>query len=230
MKKVKYFSESNRRILLGVGIIVAIIIAVLAYALEKEKEPVRIAFSTKGGGVIFNHQNHTSLENIKCEDCHHNYDPTGKDSGSMNCRKCHYSKEFEEICQDESVHKRCIGKNCLECHEPGSVDCNFCHNAENFKKAVEPQKVEFNTDGGVVIFDHFQHASPDEFGVECDSCHHGYQPEKKNTFPMNCRRCHYNKKYESVCETDDIHTRCIGKNCIDCHDDGVDDCAICHQE
>jgi hypothetical protein len=24
--------------------------------------------------------------------------------------------------------------------------------------------------------------------------------------------------------------RCIGKNCIECHSDGVDDCTLCHQE
>jgi hypothetical protein len=24
--------------------------------------------------------------------------------------------------------------------------------------------------------------------------------------------------------------RCIGKNCIECHSDGVDDCTLCHEE
>jgi hypothetical protein len=47
---------------------------------------------------------------------------------------------------------------------------------------------------------------------------------------MNCRRCHYNKKYETVCENEETHAKCIGKKCVDCHTDGAEDCEICHKE
>jgi|GEM_PF-1053166 len=237
MVNVKYLSEDRKKIFLSVVVIVLVIIAFLGYTFDKEKEPLRVAFDTKGGGVIFDHQKHTSLKDIQCSECHHNYEKGKRTSSSstMRCRDCHYNKssEFKEICKDENIHKRCIGKNCASCHIENSVDCDFCHNAEAFIKKSEPQKVEFNTDGGLVIFDHAAHASSDGYDVACDTCHHGYngdKPDTKNSFPMSCRRCHYNKKYESICENEDTHVRCIGKNCVDCHTDGSEDCEICHKQ
>ncbi len=232
MDKSRRHTENKKKIYLGVVIVAFIIIAILGYTFEKKKEPIRVAFDTKGGGVIFDHKLHTSLKNIQCQECHHNYEKGAKDPSSleMNCRECHYSKEFKEACEDENIHKRCIGKNCIDCHAQGSVECAFCHNADKFKKFVEPKIIEFTTDGGPVVFDHFKHTSPDEYGVDCETCHHDYKPENKKSSPMNCRRCHYNKKYEPICENEDTHVRCIGKNCLDCHSDGSEDCEICHKE
>lgn len=224
-------SENKKRIYLGVVIILFVIIAILGYAFEKKKEPIRVAFDTKGGGIIFDHRMHASLKNTQCSECHHNYEE-GKNNSSfidMNCRECHYNKELMDTCKDAAIHKRCIGKNCLSCHLEGTVQCNFCHNAENFKHIEQPQKVEFKADAGLVVFDHFSHSSADGYDLECKTCHHGFKPESKN-FPMNCRRCHYNKKYESLCKNEETHIRCIGKNCVDCHEDGKEDCAICHKE
>ena len=240
MGKRRHLTEDKQK--LGVAIVLAVfaIIAILGYSLDQSKEPVRVAFNTKGGGVIFDHQMHASLENTGCQECHHNYTP-GEDKDKpavedMKCRSCHYSKdsEFAEICQDAAVHKRCIGKNCINCHAKGSVDCTFCHNAENFKLIQAPKTVQFETENGPVTFNHLTHASPDDFDIACDTCHHGYKAGDKETkafpgYPMNCRRCHYNTKYETICESDDVHSRCIGKNCIDCHTDGADDCEICHK-
>jgi hypothetical protein len=81
-----------------------------------------------------------------------------------------------------------------------------------------------------VEFNHFTHASPDEYDLACDECHHGYERGKNLKFMMNCRQCHYNTFHASLCEDDDMHVRCIGRNCINCHSDGVDDCQICHKE
>lgn len=226
-------SEKRKRLFLYVVIVVFVVIAIIGYSIEKKKEPIRVAFATRGGGVVFNHQFHAALENTKCEECHHNYEAGSDDpfAGEMKCRECHYhNKEYAEICEDANIHKRCIGKNCIDCHVTGSVSCDFCHNAESFKIIPQPETITLETDGGPVEFNHLSHADPDEFGLDCDECHHGYSKEKKKNFPMKCRRCHYNTKYESICEDADTHTRCIGKNCIDCHADGVDDCSICHKE
>ncbi len=146
----------------------------------------------------------------------------------MNCRACHYDQEYAEICEDESIHKRCIGKNCIDCHVKGSVSCEFCHNAENFKKIEQPKLVNFETDAGLVKFDHFKHASPDEYDLECSECHH--EIGGKEPYSMNCRQCHYNTKYAKICEDEDSHVRCVGKNCVDCHSEGTENCEICHKE
>lgn len=231
MNKVK-LTENRKKLYLSVVTAALVIIAFLGYALEQKKEPVRVAFVTRGGGVIFDHKLHASLKNTKCQECHHNHNPGAKEPppGEMKCRDCHYSKEFKEACEDENIHKRCIGKNCTGCHLPGTVECDFCHNEKNFKIIPPPQKVQFDTDGGQVGFDHFTHASADGYGIECETCHHGYKAGDNKSFPMKCRRCHYNKKYENLCEKEDTHIRCIGKNCLDCHADGSNECTICHKE
>lgn len=230
--KMNLFRKQNKStsLYIGIGVIVLIIIAFLGYALERSKVPVRVSFATKGGGIIFDHQYHVQLKDSKCQECHHNYKPDTKAAVEMNCRTCHYSRKSLETCSKENIHKRCIGKNCTDCHVTGSVNCEFCHNAESFPEIVEPKLVKFETDGGLVVFDHFKHASPDEYDLGCDECHHGYKPEKKKTFVMSCRRCHYNTKYEKICENADTHVRCIGKNCLNCHEEGKENCEMCHKE
>lgn len=223
MDKVKGLSEGRKKTYLLVLVAVFVVIAILGYAFEQKEEPVRVAFDTKGGGVIFNHEVHVALKNTLCDECHHNFDKTGTNR-SANCRECH----FKEVCDDEAIHKKCIGRDCTRCHVKESARCDFCHNAETFVSNDPPEKLDFETDGGRVVFDHMTHASPD--GYDCDTCHHGYKPENKKTFPMNCRRCHYNTKYEPLCEDEETHARCIGKNCVDCHSDGAEDCEICHKE
>ena len=230
MKKVKRLIKKRKSLYLKIFVLVLVVIAILGYSIDRKKEPIRVAFETKGGGVIFDHKLHVSLKDTNCEECHHNYEPDSKDPSEMNCRKCHYNSEFAEACEDEAVHKRCIGKNCVDCHVKDSAGCDFCHNAEVFKKILEPKTINFDTEGGLVVFDHFKHASPDEYDVDCESCHHGYKPENKKIFVMNCRRCHYNKKYEKICESADTHVRCIGKNCLECHSEGTEKCEICHKE
>lgn len=228
MIKLKNFDKKRIKIYFGFALLALAIIAVLGYTLEGKKVPIRVAFETKGGGIIFDHKLHVNLKDSKCQECHHNYEPEKKDLSAMNCRKCHYSKEFLELCKEEIIHKRCIGKNCMDCHVKGSVDCGFCHNADKFIKITEPKEIEFDTDGGLVVFDHFKHSSPDEYAQDCEKCHH--KLENKNPYSMNCRRCHYNKKYEKICENEDTHVRCIGKNCMNCHSDDAENCEKCHKE
>lgn len=229
MAKVKQKIKVSKNSMLLVLVGVFLIIAILLYGFEPKEEPLRVAFDTQGGGVIFDHQVHASLKDMPCKDCHHNFVDVENRNLSANCRDCHYRKELTDSCQDEPIHKNCIGRNCTACHSEGSVNCVFCHNAEPFASAPPPGKMEFETDGGRVAFDHKTHASADGYDLGCDTCHHGYKPEKKS-FPMNCRRCHYNTKYKSICENEDTHVRCIGKNCVDCHTDGAEDCEICHKE
>jgi len=230
MYKLEDFKNNKIKLIFGITLPLLVIIAILGFVFESKSKPIRVSFDTKGGGVIFNHQLHVELKDSKCQECHHNTKPDQDEPAEMNCRNCHYSRDLLKTCETESIHKRCIGKNCTDCHTEGSVNCEFCHNAENITKVIEPKEVKFDTDGGLVIFDHFKHASPDEYDLSCDECHHGFTAEKTKTFPMNCRRCHYNTKYTPICENADTHMRCIGKKCLDCHTEGTEECGLCHKD
>ena len=230
MEKVKVLTFTNKKIYFYATVIVFICIALWGYAFDTDEEPNRVAFATRGGGVIFNHTAHTIDYEIDCADCHHNYDINAVKHDQMSCRSCHYDRTNQAVCAEANIHKRCIGENCTSCHVSGSVGCNFCHNDKNFTPPVEPETIEYDTDAGLVEFDHYIHASPDEFDLGCEACHHGYEEELAGTYPMSCRRCHDNTEYESICEDADIHSSCIGANCIECHTDGGDDCEICHEQ
>lgn len=210
-------------------VLLLVVVAIIGYSIKPAGAPLRVAFATDGGGVIFDHQMHAGLKDTKCSECHHNYDDNDKSSRPASCRDCHYTKEYAEICRDEPLHKRCIGKQCASCHVSGTVGCTFCHNAEHFVKPLPPEEVTFETDGGTVVFNHTLHATADGAELDCAECHHGYDPKKPFNISMNCRQCHYNTKYNTICEDQETHVRCIGKNCLDCHTDGADDCEICHK-
>ncbi|MFH1729721.1 MAG: cytochrome c3 family protein [Pseudomonadota bacterium] len=99
------------------------------------------------------------------------------------------------------------------------------------EKKQDPIRVLMNSKGGPVVFDHKMHSSEDAAAVECSECHHNYDPDTKEKQESNCRKCHYDKKLESVCADDPIHTRCVGKNCYDCHADAAEEqgCKFCHK-
>ncbi len=232
MEIVKKITNVRREYLLALFLTILFVFSLLGYLFEGHHVPNRVAFNTKGGGIIFDHKFHTDIEKLECTECHHNYEDRKMDlaSGALNCRSCHYSDEFKGICDDEQIHKRCIGKNCMKCHVEESVSCDFCHNAKRFKKTIEPQTVIFETDGGKVVFNHINHSSSEGYDLGCETCHHKYKPEKPGEFSMNCRQCHYNAKYSNLCENEDTHMRCIGKHCVECHSDGEENCEICHKE
>lgn len=123
--------------LLIVVLLILTVVAFWGYCFEaggESPEPLRVVLQTKGGPVVFDHRYHSSPEGVDlaCSDCHHDYDPEKKDSSEkveMNCRRCHYSnqEEFQEMCSDATIHKRCIGYNCINCHSDGLENCGMCH-------------------------------------------------------------------------------------------------------
>lgn len=93
--------------------------------LKKHLNPNNVIFHSKGGNVLFPHHYHYDGEraDIECSDCHHNCDSTFQNC-KMRCRDCHYKKNYVNKCKDKN-HPRCIGKQCIVCHEGES--CSFCH-------------------------------------------------------------------------------------------------------
>ena len=79
MNKVKFFLKT-KPLFFGLLIVILVIIALWGFVFEKQKEPIRVAFSTKGGGVIFDHKYHTSIKNSQCQDAQGNTDlyPAGR--------------------------------------------------------------------------------------------------------------------------------------------------------
>ena len=87
-----------------------------------------------------------------------------------------------------------------------------------------PRKVWFDTAGGDVIFAHAYHTSL----ANCSDCHHDYDEQAPEDTEMNCRTCHYFGEARGETESPDpTHTRVIGANCTECHQDLGDAMAAC---
>jgi hypothetical protein len=117
------------------------------------------------------------------------------------------------------------------------VACNTCHIRKGYAFEESgrvmtplPEKVQFDTDNGLVTFDHELHTSED-VGEPCLTCHHEFK-EVKGLEGLkqekNCRICHYKHADLIPSGEDEYHQRYIGANCTNCHDS--EDCSLCHQE
>jgi len=106
-----------------------LLFAVLAHFIHRHHDVSRILFKTKGGPVVFDHRLHTDKDGpgLECGQCHHNDQQDAAQRPERNCRKCHYNNKDirSKVCTEEAVHKRCIGKQCADCH--GVEDCTLCH-------------------------------------------------------------------------------------------------------
>jgi len=181
-------------------LIIGLAVSIVGYSFTGASgPPKKIWFDTAGGDVIFDHAYHASFSD--CSDCHHNYEEDTAADNEMNCRSCHYFGEARESESEDPTHKRFIGANCI---------------------------VKFETDGGLVTFNHKDHISED-VGEPCITCHHelkekigmeGLEREK------SCRACHYERADKIPEFKDENHTRYIGAHCTECH--GTEDCGLCH--
>jgi hypothetical protein len=225
------------KIFAGAILIVGVVVGIVGYSFTGPSHPPKkIWFDTAGGDVIFDHAYHATLSD--CSDCHHNYEEGGTEADNeMNCRSCHYFGEALESQSEDPTHKRFIGANCVDCHKEMAmkVTCDACHIQQGFAFEASgrvmpplPESVKFETDGGLVTFNHKVHISED-VGEPCSTCHHGFK-ENKGTEGLkrekSCRACHYELADKIPEFKDENHTRYIGANCTECH--GAEDCGMCH--
>lgn len=109
-----------------------ILIAFAGYALDvPPTDPVRVLFTGDCPSVVFEHRRHLHEEGhaLECDECHHDYDADAPPA-EMSCRRCHYQdEELVDLCEDQAPHTRCVGANCVACHEDEmeSPGCVFCH-------------------------------------------------------------------------------------------------------
>ncbi|MCD6297660.1 MAG: cytochrome c3 family protein [Deltaproteobacteria bacterium] len=223
----------------GVLLIVCIVVGIAGYSFPRTSSPPsKVWFDASGGDVIFDHAYHVTL--AECYDCHHNFDEQGTaPETEKKCRDCHYYGEARDLKSEDATHPHFIGANCIECHKSVAMEivCDACHVRQGFAFEESsrvmpplPETVKFDTDAGIVNFDHKVHISKD-VGEPCIACHH----ECKEGIDMkgmacnkNCRACHY-EQADKIPECDnENHARYIGANCAHCHDG--DDCSQCHEE
>ncbi|UCB48429.1 MAG: cytochrome c3 family protein [Deltaproteobacteria bacterium] len=225
------------KIFAGAILIVGVVVSIVGYSFTGPSDPPKkIWFDTAGGDVIFDHAYHATLSD--CSDCHHNYEEGGTEADNeMNCRSCHYFGEARESESEDPTHKRFIGANCIDCHKEMAmkVTCDACHIQQGLAFEASgrmmpplPESVEFETDGGLVTFNHKQHISED-VDEPCITCHHDLK-DKKGMEGLErekrCRACHYDLGDKIPDFKDENHTRYIGANCTECHD--AEDCGACH--
>jgi hypothetical protein len=117
--------------LVYVGTVILLLLAVVSYAAfpnQTPKQPLRIAFQSVAGKVMFDHDGHLSAAGygIACGECHHTlaadeYDQAG------SCTECHVVEEGDEQMPNraDALHQQCI--DCHREYGAGPMDCAECH-------------------------------------------------------------------------------------------------------
>jgi Class III cytochrome C family len=124
------FSAKELKLVYG-ATIVLLLIAVVSYAAlpsKPPKQPIRIAFQSVAGKVLFDHSTHQTVEGygLACGECHHTLAPDEYDQAGA-CTDCHNTEEGDEDVpkRSDALHQQCIG--CHENYGTGPTDCYQCH-------------------------------------------------------------------------------------------------------
>jgi hypothetical protein len=114
-----------------VSAVVLLLIAVVSYAAfphKPPKQPIRAAFSTVAGKVIFDHNRHllASGYGLSCGECHHTLQPEEYNQAG-SCTECHDPNDGDADMpkRSDAIHQQCIG--CHQAYGGGPVECAQCH-------------------------------------------------------------------------------------------------------
>jgi hypothetical protein len=117
--------------LVYVGTVILLLLAVVSYAAfpnQTPKPPLRIAFKSVAGKVMFDHGGHHSASGyaLACGECHHTLAPDEYDQAG-SCTECHALEEGDEQMPNraDAFHQQCIG--CHREYGAGPMDCAECH-------------------------------------------------------------------------------------------------------
>jgi hypothetical protein len=124
------FSRKELKLVYGVTVCL-LVLAVVSYAafpVQPPKRPLRIAFQSVAGKVIFDHGRHLSATgySLSCGECHHTLAPDEYDQAA-SCTECHAVEEGDD---QMPKHSDAIHQQCIDCHREfgtGPVDCVQCH-------------------------------------------------------------------------------------------------------
>jgi hypothetical protein len=143
-------SKSELQVALRLTLIL-LVVGVFCYAafpVTPPERPVRLAFQTKAGKVMFDHKTHLSTTGygLNCVECHHHPGDSEADTETLGscgachaktgdtqkvaqtCNECHDPEDYdlsEVVAQTDAFHTQCI-----TCHKEfgaGPVECGACH-------------------------------------------------------------------------------------------------------
>jgi len=124
------FSRKELKLVYGltVGLLVLAMVSYAAFPGKPPKRPIRIAFPSVAGKVMFDHSRHLSEAGyaLACPECHHTLaDAEVEQAGS--CTECHNPEEGDESVpkRTDALHQQCIG--CHREYGGGPVECAQCH-------------------------------------------------------------------------------------------------------
>jgi hypothetical protein len=113
---------------LTVGLLVIAAVSYAAFPPAKPQRPIRIAYETVAGKVIFDHHLHQAPKayGLSCGECHHTLAPEEYDQAG-SCTECHNPEEGDEAMpkRSDAIHQQCIG--CHQEYGAGPIDCAQCH-------------------------------------------------------------------------------------------------------
>ena len=141
-------SELQLALRLTLILLVAGLFCFAAFPVTPPERPVRLAYQTKAGKVIFDHKTHLSKTGygLDCGDCHHHtgegeaetedhgscgdchVKPVEAQMVSQTCNECHDPEDYdlEELtARADAFHSQCI--TCHKDFEAGPVECAACH-------------------------------------------------------------------------------------------------------
>ncbi|GAB7022537.1 cytochrome c3 family protein [Salidesulfovibrio brasiliensis] len=194
--------------------VVMLIAAVAGYVVPagSQSPPVKVLLESKGGNVLFTHQQHADMGDMRCGDCHHT---SGEDPNPPRCTDCHPAK-FSAQYLEEHTELNMSPQQCASCHHPRADISPFDHDLHVDEYTSDCTDCHHDTD----IEDEPQ---------QCSNCHEETDsgiPSLMNAAHERCANCHEEDFSDSY------------RNCGFCHKrlpapaDEVDytPCADCHSE
>jgi hypothetical protein len=113
---------------LTVGLLVLAVASYAGFAVKPPKQPIRIAFSSVAGKVMFDHSRHLAESGyaLGCQECHHTLAADEIDQAG-SCSECHNPEEGDESIpkRADAFHQQCIG--CHQEYGGGPTECAQCH-------------------------------------------------------------------------------------------------------
>ena len=111
-----------------IGLLVVAVASYAAFPSKPPERPVRIAFQSVAGKVIFDHHRHgmESGYGLSCGECHHTLSPE-EYAQAGSCTECHAIDEGDEAMpkRSDAIHQQCIG--CHREYGAGRMECAQCH-------------------------------------------------------------------------------------------------------
>jgi hypothetical protein len=121
-------NELKRVYGIAIGLLVIAVASYAAFPSKSPERPIRIAFQTVAGKVIFDHNRHwvESGYSLSCGECHHTLSPE-EYSQAGSCTECHAMDEGDEdvLKRSDALHQQCIG--CHREYGAGPMECTQCH-------------------------------------------------------------------------------------------------------